>query len=462
MKHLYRFKQLILATGDVSVFFIAFCLSLVIRYAGIPSFELITKNIQAFFFAFLLWIVVNYINGLYDVRLIHSDGRYKRIIEAALFSLIVGVIFFYIRPDRDITPKTILILTVIIGYTFAALWRILYNSLIGDKKLQTSVIFVGIIEETNELIQILNKEKNIGYYVPAIFDISGQWKSSATFDIEMYHDVSQLENAIKKYRPQVIVTSAEAGNNAQVVKTLYHLLFSSIVLTDLFSFYETVTGRISPATFSESWFLKNIRSADRPVYDKLRRLIDIIIASALSFVLGLILIIIAPLIKLTSKGPLFFKQERIGQNGKLFWIYKLRTMHVLSKDGSAETAGFEFAKKDDKRITPIGKMLRKSRIDELPQVLNLFKGDITFIGPRPERPEIVEKLTEHMPYYPLRETVKPGITGWAQIHQHYTDTLETSLQKLQYDLFYIKNRSFLLDLSILLKTINVVMRGMGQ
>jgi len=137
-------------------------------------------------------------------------------------------------------------------------------------------------------------------------------------------------------------------------------------------------------------------------------------------------------------------------------------MYALSEDGSAETQGVEFAKKDDKRVTLVGKILRKSRIDELPQFINILKGDISFIGPRPERPEIVEELKTQMPYYPLRHIIKPGITGWAAIHQHYTDTLETSLQKLQYDLYYIKNRSILLDLSIILKTINVVLRGMGQ
>ena len=137
-------------------------------------------------------------------------------------------------------------------------------------------------------------------------------------------------------------------------------------------------------------------------------------------------------------------------------------MYVLNDDGSAETHGAQFATKNDKRITPIGKFLRKSRLDELPQCLNLLKKEITLIGPRPERPEIVNELTKRMPFYSLRHVVKPGLTSWAVIHQNYTDTMETSLKKLQYDLYYIKNRSFLLDISILLRTINIIFRMKGQ
>ena len=137
-------------------------------------------------------------------------------------------------------------------------------------------------------------------------------------------------------------------------------------------------------------------------------------------------------------------------------------MYVLGPDGSAEENGYQFAKKDDVRITSIGKILRKTRIDELPQVINLWKHDVTLIGPRPERPEIVEELTRRMSYYPLRHVVRPGLTGWAVLHQHYADSHEKSLKKLQFDLFYIKNKSFLLDISIMLKTVNIIFRGLGQ
>ena len=459
---MYRFKQLILLGGDLIAFFCAFLLSLSLRNFDIPDIEKVTSNLSLFFFVFLLWIVINYINGLYDLKLIHAEDRYKRIFGTALFSFIAGVAFFYILPSRNITPKTILVLTVIFGYVFAAGWRGLYNILIGDKKLKTRILFLGYTKEDKELLDILKKEPNIGYQACVLIDPEHIIKSQDHPNIDVYHNLTALRPSITTNHINTIVTSPHLDEKADVMREMYELLFWPVNIVDLTSFYETITGRIPPATFSESWFIKNIRNTERPVYNKFRRLFDIF--SAMCF--GIIFLVLSPLlilgIKYTSKGPVFFKQKRIGEGETIFWMYKLRTMYALSEDGSAETKGAEFAKKDDKRITWVGKFLRKTRLDELPQAWNLLKGDITLIGPRPERPEIVEKLMEQMPYYPLRHTVKPGITGWAAVHQHYTDTLETSLQKLQYDLFYIKNRSFIMDLSIVLKTIRVVLRGMGQ
>jgi lipopolysaccharide/colanic/teichoic acid biosynthesis glycosyltransferase len=167
-------------------------------------------------------------------------------------------------------------------------------------------------------------------------------------------------------------------------------------------------------------------------------------------------------IKINSPGPILYKQQRIGQGGRTFQLYKFRSMYSLTPDGGAETAGAQFAVKDDKRVTRVGKFLRKTRLDEIPQFINLLKGDITLIGPRPERPQIVEQLESAIIFYSLRHIVKPGLTGWAVVHQNYTDTMEKTLQKLQYDLYYIKNQSVFLDISILLKTINLVIRMMGQ
>ena len=462
MKYMYRFKQLILASGDLIAFFSGFLLSLITRSVALPSVAQVTSNMTLFFFVFLFWIVANYINGLYDLKLIRDAGLYKRIIQTSIFSLAVGVIFFYITPNRYITPKTILILSVIFGYMFAYVWRVIYNAVIGEKTLQTNIMFLGYSAETAELLNILRKETNLGYHVVALIDPEHLAKTSDHPNIKIIDDINQIDTIAQTYHVTTIVTSPHLEMYEEITKKIYSLLFSTVSIIDLTSFYETLTGRIPPTTFSEGWFIKNIRSSEHIVYDKLRRLTDIIAAIALGVVLLITSPIIIPLIHYTSQGPVIFRQKRIGKNGYIFWIYKFRTMYALAADGSAETQGAQFAEKDDERITKIGKLLRKTRLDEIPQVWNLLKGDVTLIGPRPERPEIVQKLEAHMPYYALRHMVKPGITGWAAVHQHYTDTLETSLQKLQYDLYYIKNKSWLLDLSIILKTINVVLRGMGQ
>ena len=198
------------------------------------------------------------------------------------------------------------------------------------------------------------------------------------------------------------------------------------------------------------------------MYEKWQVIVDCSVGVLLGVLFLVFLPLVAVVIKLTSPGPIFFKQQRVGKHGDVFTLYKFRSMYALSADGSAETGGYQFATKKDTRVTPVGRVLRRTRIDELPQVLNLFKRDMSVIGPRPERPEIVADLTKDMSYYPLRHIVRPGLTGWAVLHQHYADTHEKSLEKLQYDLYYIQHRSIILDLSILLRTLNIVFRLMGQ
>ena len=198
------------------------------------------------------------------------------------------------------------------------------------------------------------------------------------------------------------------------------------------------------------------------MYDRFRILVDYILAFFMGLVCACLFPFIALLIKLDSRGAIFFRQTRVGRNGRLFTIYKFRTMQSLTKEGSAELAGPRFASVNDARITRVGQFLRKTRLDELPQCFNILKGEMSLIGPRPERPEFVDKLTAEMPFYSLRHLLKPGLTGWAQIHRSYYGNIEENLFKLQYDLFYLKNRGFILDCVIILRTINTLLRFAGR
>jgi lipopolysaccharide/colanic/teichoic acid biosynthesis glycosyltransferase len=239
-------------------------------------------------------------------------------------------------------------------------------------------------------------------------------------------------------------------------------LFTGVEIIDLAAFYEVITGRVPPFIFSEGWFLEHLHLADNPIYDRLRTIMDY----GAAVIVGLIGIFLFPFIalaiKLNSPGPIFFHQKRVGKSGVEFTLYKFRSMYALAPDGSAEVNGAQFATKNDSRITAVGRFLRKTRMDELPQIWNILKRDLTLVGPRPERPEITLELEHRIHYYPLRHVVRPGITGWAQIHQNYTDNYESTEEKLQYDFYYIKNKSLLLDIIILLRTVNVVLRFRGQ
>ena len=463
---MYKTKQFTLMLGDLICFSLGFLLSISFRYMMLPTWHTIELHLGLFLMVYLIWIITNYINGLYSLEHMNNDRAfYRRFTETGVISLVISVTFFYLFPNQQIAPKTILLANIILGYSLSALWRIFFQKFIGIKALSTNTIFVGHTSEAQELIEILKKNPEKGYNICALIDPNKQLKT-LNFGFDVYNDLNTIRPAITNHNAHLIIVAPHLHQNSDALRELYELLFWDVQLIDLTNFYEIITGRIPPSTFSEGWFLQNLRDTKQPIYDRFRAIVDY----AVGIILGIILIVLLPFIalaiKINSPGPIFYKQTRVGQFGKIFWIWKLRSMYKLSDDGSAEVGDYEFdkwvAKKGDQRITAVGRFLRRTRLDELPQVVNLLKRDITLIGPRPERPEIVDDLKTAMPYYPLRHVVKPGLTGWALIHQNYTSTREKSLEKLQYDLYYIKNRSLILDLIICLRTINVLIRLMGQ
>jgi len=454
-----------LIVGDLTMFVASFFIAQVLRHQTYPSGDVTVRHVKLFAITYLMWILVNYINGLYDLRFRSNKIAFdRRIFSTALMSLVVGVVFFYIIPSRGITPKTILLFNVVIGYALLYAWRIGAERLLGISKLQTNVVFVGYSEDVSELVTLIEGDMSKGYRVCALVDPEKKLPphEKVGMQTDIYHAIKTLRPIISNKRVDMVVIAGHLHGDEETMRELYELLFWPVQLIHLPAFYERLTGRIPPSTFSESWFLDHLRHADSPVYERWKSLMDYAAALILGVILLLLLPFVALAIKLTSRGPLFYSQKRVGKGGETFMLYKFRSMYALTQDGSAEIGGYEFTRKDDERITPVGNFLRKMRIDELPQVLNLLRRDITLIGPRPERPDLVNELTEEMPYYPLRHVIKPGLSGWAVLHQNYADSKEASLVKLQYDLYYIKNRSFLLDISIILRTFNVVLRLLGQ
>jgi len=463
MRLLYRIKQSILISGDLLCFLVAFYAAVSLRQFQFPTLATLNAQLPLMLITFFLWLGVNYMSGLYDLIHLNNDKKLlRRMIEAAGVALIVGFLFFYILPSKDVQPKTILALTTFFGYGLGGILRLASHSLVGVKQLQTRLLLVGYSPQMQDLIEVLKIQEKKGYVISALVDPQKTVKKEHHPNLDIYTNLQTIRPLITNKKINLVVVTPELRADAEAMRELYELLFWPVSIIDLFSFYETITGRIHPATFSEGWFLEHLKGDKHLIYQRMRMIFDYFVGAILGAVCILLFPFIFIAIKLNSRGPVIIKQERVGLYGEHFKLYKFRSMYALSPDGSAETGGYEFAQKNDKRITGVGRLLRKTRLDELPQAWNLLKGDVSFIGPRPERPEIVADLTAQMPYYPLRHVVKPGLTGWAVIYQNYTDTLEKSLQKLQYDLYYIKNRSFLLDLAILLRTANMLVRFMGQ
>jgi lipopolysaccharide/colanic/teichoic acid biosynthesis glycosyltransferase len=269
--------------------------------------------------------------------------------------------------------------------------------------------------------------ENIAWYIP------NSPSEDPLLDGIVISSLEELDSAWLRY----VVNQALKG------ASVYHI-------SDI---YEAYLGKLPFKYFSEEFIGDNYRSFTVKFS---KRSFDVILALVLSPLTLLLSIVIAILIKLDSEGPVFFKQDRVGQGGKVFKMIKFRTMYV-----DAEAKGPKFADKDDPRITRIGRILRKFHLDELPQIWNILKGEMSFIGPRPEQTKFVEEFEREIPYYNLRHLVKPGITGWAQIHYGYAAGLEETIEKLEYDLYYIKNMSVWLDLVIILKTILVLLRRQG-
>ena len=463
---MYRLKQITLWVGDMFGLYIGLYSAIFLRYLRLPSQNLI-ELISPFTFLFFLAGIIMFISGLYDVtKLKNSWAFFQKVLISTVIWIILGITYFYINHNQSVAPKTILLLTALIGFCLLSLWRFLYNRFIAIN-LKYNIVFAGITAEVIELIQTIKNGPQTGYAVVGILARDESEKNkllvpdSIKASIPFAKTMAEIQQQIKA-PINIIVLAPQLSANQELLKDLYQGLFQQISIIGLSDFYESVMHRIPPFTFSETWFVTNLQEQQKKIYDRFRILTDYIVAFFITLFFLATFPFIALAIKLNSKGNIFFTQNRVGRQGNIFKVFKYRTMQSLSADGSAETSGPQFAAHHDNRITTVGKFLRLSRLDEIPQFINILKGEMSVIGPRPERPEFVDQLTSTMPFYALRHLIKPGLTGWAQINKSYYGTLEENLRKLEYDLFYLKNRNLTLDISIILRTINTIVRFAGR
>ena len=318
------------------------------------------------------------------------------------------------------------------------------------------MIIVGARSAPLELARTIVQSPELGYNVVALFELNGksvpEWVSDS--GILIGKNLSQLRKIIKEREINSVVVSNELY--PKVFGSLYRIIPAGADFYNLATFWEELNRSIPISEANEIWFLDNLRGVRKRLYEVRKRIMDVIFSIGFGVFVALLLPFIALGIKLSGSGPIFYKQRRVGKDGKIFEIIKFRTMVP-----NAEKSGAKWAKKDDPRVTKFGKFLRVTRLDELPQLSNVLKGDMSFIGPRPERPEFVGRLSKKIPHYNLRHLIRPGLSGWAQVNYPYGASEEDAWKKLRYDLYYLKNRSLLLDVEIFLKTIRVVISRKG-
>lgn len=451
-------RKMILRLFDV--FFVLTALFVV---STIFDFDYFTFSTTNFYWTIVLAVYLNIFGTIFEMYNLQVASNQFHVLRSAILTVSTTVLVYLLTPifSPELPSKRIeILLFYFVVFLALVLWRLFYVTFLASNRFFQNAILICDKEQVEELILGL---ENIDPH----YKIIGFVHADAVEDeMSEYHYVPNIKRAelfffVKENSISEIVIASQntEGITAELYQQLLHLLESGSIIREYTQVYESKTQRIPVHYIARDFyrFFPFSRSNHNKLYLLSVRLFEIG-TSILGLSIGLIL---CPLIlignTIGNKGKLFYSQERVGKDGVIFEIIKFRTMIT-----NAESNGAVFATTQDSRVTAFGKFLRKTRIDEFPQFINILKGDMAVIGPRPERPFFVKEIAEIMPFYETRHIIKPGLTGWAQVNYSYGATIEDSLIKLQYDLYYIKHRSIFLDLNIVFKTITTVLFYRGQ
>ena len=424
-------QALLLLVGDLVSYTLALWLTLLVRYWAWPSWETFSTHLYPFSIVFLIWIIVFFIADLYGRQSSGFDSRLaETVINAQLAGSFLTVLFFYYIPFFGITPKLTLFLDLFLSLGVIFIWR-RYGSRFLRQGRMENYFFHCRGPEVEELKREL--EHNQKYQV-AVTQYGGPLASLK---------LSEISILVLNFYDQR--TSVEAV-------ACYRLMVAGVKVISTHRLYEEVFGRIPLSVISEQWFLEHIENESGLTYRLFKRLMDFIIGLVLAIISLPLYPLIALAIFINDRGPIFYQEGRIGRGNRIFQITKFRSMTTESD-------------LSQRRVTFMGRILRKTRFDELPQLWSVVMGEQSLIGPRPERPEYVAVYNKQIPYYQARHLITPGLSGWAQIYQechpHFRLELDATREKLSYDLYYIKNRSLWLDITIALKTIKTILSRVG-
>lgn len=437
-------KRFLLLAGDLLFLYLGLYLALLTRNLAIPDQAAWITHAQAFLIIFLAWLLVFYISDFYELKNSYNNlSLLSILIKATIINGIVAVLMFYFLAPvfPALKPQKVLIIDLLWTLVLIFGWRKIFYNLIKSPQMTNQVLIIGNSPLALDLAQEISNRPQLGYQAQLI--------EAMPSDLKQYCLEHQIDT---------LISSNNLHGDTETAQKIFACLSLGIDVHHINAFYEQVVQKIPVEHIEMIWFLENLSENSKKMYETMKRLTDILLAS-----IGLLLTLpflplIALIIKLDSHGPIIFKQIRVGKNGKEFLAMKLRSMTT-----DAEKNGAQWAVKNDPRITRFGVIMRKTRLDEIPQFINILRGEMSLIGPRPERPEFIKLLAAEIPFYQERLLVKPGLTGWAQLlGPAYGGSEIESLEKLKYDLYYIKNRSLLLDLSIILKTLRVILGGRGQ
>lgn len=455
MQKSYKRQQIGIFLTDLLLMYISLILALILRTGVFPSAWSLQVHLFHFTIIFCGWILIFYTLGMYRLERPFDDFQFlQRILLGALVAGLASAGYFYLVPGIPIEPKTVLFLFVLL-YTFVFwLWRYGLGKLRKLDSMRIGIGFLNLRAESFGIIHETLSRNALGYDIKFIYDPPEGMDVPA--GIRSVGRIEDLRAVVEDTDTDLIILGDQSSSSQELTRVLYGLLDRRVRYMRLPDYYELVVRRVPIGIIDENWFLENIDLKMKKPYEAIKRGTDILLSLALIIVLFPFWPLVALAIKLTSKGPVFFTQMRLGRFNVPFSILKFRTMRVEGNDH--EPTG-----PNDSRITRVGAFLRSSRLDETPQVINILRGEMSFIGPRPERPEIAFALEKAIPYYRQRHLIKPGVTGWDQVSgEYHSPSIEDTYQKLQYDLYYLKNMSLYLDVSIFFKTIMTVFKREGR
>ncbi len=455
-------RRFLLMLGDALAVVLAVTIALFIwsRAARVP-FDLAFVLPRSFWYVVLpaLWFTLASASNFYDLALAANRMQsLQRLLLITLQMLVVYLLVFFLS-QRDALPRLFIAYYGVASFLLVALWRLLNPALIGWASTARRLLLVGTDWSTETIIDTLRTAAPNSFAIVGI--IGKEHEVGQTMrGVPVIGTSKDLMNFVRRDAVAELVITATPQLDGETFQAVMDAYEHGVAITPMPLLYERVTERVPVEHVGDQWAVVlplSEQSAFDP-YPFLKRLMDIVLSLVGLAVWLVLLPPIALLIVLDSRGGVFYTQLRVGRYGRLFRIIKFRTMVANAE----QQTGAVFATRNDSRVTRVGRWLRKTRLDETPQLINVLRGEMSLVGPRPERPEHVERLQAKIPFYRTRHTLRPGVTGWAQVRYKYGETDEDALVKLQYDLYYIRHKSLLLDFNILVRTVGKALRMSGQ
>jgi len=440
-----RKEPLILGLGDLVLMAFSLWGGLVLRYGELPSALTLGIHAMPFGIIFAVSLVAFYITGLYG-RAIHltRSALPGMIIRAQVGNGVVAVILLYFIPTFIVTPRINLFIYLALSTIFIILWRLNTYSLLSLRK-KSPAFVIGSSTEADELISEMDHNPRLGLYCRDRIDPTGSLD-------KLFQSMEQGDGEF-----QYVVADMDDPKTESVLPELYRRFFAKARIIDLHELYEEVFDRIPLSRMDHAWIMSAVSSTSPGIYDFLKRAFDFLLSLVVVVVAAIAYPFVALAVKIEDRGPVLISQERVGKNGERIKIYKFRSMQRNDSDKWVNESGAS-----DNKVTRVGRFIRATRIDELPQAIAVLRGDMSLIGPRADVAGLAERLEKEIPYYQVRTMIAPGLTGWAQVSQDKPpQNVEETKLRLSYDLYYITHRSFGLDVMITLRTMRTLLSRFG-